>query len=468
MPVPTMDVREDRNIEEILALVAAEIDEPQEDFADKLSHFHERDIAVAMEQMTPSERQLIYGIEDDDFLSEILSYVEDTVPYLEEMDPRRTVQVISAMDADDAAEVIDELEPEEQEQLLAHIDTEQQEDVKLLLSYEDDEIGSRMSTEFIQISKDLNVKGAMKELIRQAADVDDIDILFVTDENNHFYGAIDLRDLIMAREHTPLEDLIATGYPYVHDHENLSDCLNTLVDYEEDAIPVLNEENEILGVVTSVEIIEAVDEELGDDYAKFAGLTEEEEPDEPVFASIKKRLPWLVMLLFLGIVVSAVVGIFEGIVAQIAAIVAFQSLVLDMSGNAGTQALAVTIRNLNDDETSAKERFAVIWKELRIAICNGLLMGTLSFILIGMWMWLLKGNPIGFSFAVSLCVGLALFTAMMFSGLLGTGIPMFFQKIGVDPAVASGPFITTMNDLVAVVTYYSLAGLLLLKVMHFG
>ncbi len=467
MPVPTMDVREDRNIEEILALVAAEINEPQEDFSDKLSHFHERDIAVAMEQMTPSERQLIYAIEDDDFLSEILAYVEDSVPYLEEMDPRRTVQVISAMDADDAAEVIDDLKPEEQEQLLAHIDSEQQEDVKLLLSYEDDEIGSRMSTEFIQISKDLNVKGAMKELIRQAADVDDIDILFVTDEKNHFYGAIDLRDLIMAREHTPLEDLIATGYPYVHDHENLSDCLNTLVDYEEDAIPVLNEENEILGVVTSVEIIEAVDEELGDDYAKFAGLTEEEERDEPVFASIKKRLPWLVMLLFLGIVVSAVVGVFEGIVAQIAAIVAFQSLVLDMSGNAGTQALAVTIRNLSDEETTTKDKLAVIWKELRIAICNGLLMGLLSFLLVGVWM-MVKGNPAGYSFAVSMCVGLALFTAMMFSGLLGTGIPMFFQKVGVDPAVASGPFITTINDLVAVITYYSLAGLLLLKVMHFG
>ena len=181
---------------------------------------------------------------------------------------------------------------------------------------------------------------------------------------------------------------------------------------------------------------------------------------------MKKRLPWLAALLVLGIGVSAVVGIFENVVKEIAIIVCFQSLVLDMAGNVGTQSLAVTIRVLMDERVSAREKLQLIFKEVRVGFSNGLLLGLASFVFIGLYIYLLKGYPAVFSFAVSACVGIALLCAMIVSSLVGTTVPILFDRIHVDPAVASGPFITTINDLIAVVSYYGLAWILLLKVLH--
>ena len=161
-----------------------------------------------------------------------------------------------------------------------------------------------------------------------------------------YYGAIDLKDLIISRENSNLEDIIATSYPYLYAREQIEDCLERIKDYSEDSIPVLSSDNKLLGVVTSQSIVQVVDEELGDDYAKLGGLTAEEDLNEPTIQSIRKRLPWLLILMVLGMVVSGVVGLFEGIMAQLTIIVSFQSLILDMAGNVGTQSLAVTILSL--------------------------------------------------------------------------------------------------------------------------
>ena len=182
---------------------------------------------------------------------------------------------------------------------------------------------------------------------------------------------------------------------------------------------------------------------------------------------MKKRMPWLVLLLGLGLVVSSVVGIFEAIVAQVAIVMCFQSLILDMAGNVGTQSLAVTIRVLMDENISGKQKLQFVLKEMRVGGANGFLLGTLTFVCVGFYLHFAKGLDYGYSFTVAGCVGLALFLAMIISSLIGTIIPMFFHKIKVDPAVASGPLITTVNDLVAVVTYYGLVGVLLIG-MHLG
>jgi magnesium transporter len=182
---------------------------------------------------------------------------------------------------------------------------------------------------------------------------------------------------------------------------------------------------------------------------------------------MKKRLPWLGALLVLGMLVSSVVGIFEDVVAQIALIVCFQSLVLDMAGNVGTQSLAVTIRVLMDEDITPKQKWQLIAKEIRVGFCNGLLLGTASFVFIGLYVMLAKHQPARFAFAVSLCVGVALLVAMLISSLVGTVVPILFKQMKIDPAVASGPFITTINDLVAVVSYYGLAWILLINVLKF-
>ena len=348
------------------------------------------------------------------------------------------------------------------------LDEESSHDIKMIQSYEDDEIGSKMTTNFIVIKNDLTIRQAMRELIRQAGENDNILTVYVTDEAGKFYGAIDLKDLIIAREKNALEDIISTSYPYLRDHEQISECIERMKDYAEDSIPVLDENDEILGVITSQDIVEVVDDEMGDDYAKLAGLTAEEDLQETLVESMKKRLPWLIILLVLGMGVSSVVGIFETVVAVIPIVMCFQSLILDMAGNVGTQSLAVTIRVLVDENLTSKQKRHLVGKEMRVGFMNGLFLGILAFSFIGLYVWLLKNNPVSHAFIISGCVGLALMIAMVISSLVGTLIPMLFHKIKIDPAVASGPLITTINDLVAVVTYYGLVWLLLIDVLHFA
>lgn len=432
----------------------------------KLDKYHENDIAEALELLTPEERKNLYGILGSDRVSEIFAYLDDAGNYLKELEPERAAAIVEQMDSDDAVDVLEDIDEELQEKLVSLMDAESSRDIRLIRSYDEDEIGSKMTTNFIMVKGRLSVKKAMKELIAQAEENDNIDPIYVCNEDGSFYGAIELKDLITAREYTNFQSLISRAYPFVRDHEKVSECLEKIKDYAEDSIPVLNEKNQILGVITSQDIIEAVDEEMGEDYAKLAGLTAEEDLQEPLFESMKKRLPWLIALLLLGIVVSSVVGMFEAVVAQLAIIVCFQSLILDMAGNVGTQSLAVTIRVLMDEQLKTSQKLQLAIKEMRVGLCNGFLLGALSFLFIGLYIWLLKGYAPGFSFAVSGCVGIALLAAMVISSLVGTVVPMLFHRIHVDPAVASGPLITTINDLVAVLSYYGLAWLLLIRIMQ--
>ena len=282
---------------------------------------------------------------------------------------------------------------------------------------------------------------------------------------NIFYGAIDLKDLIIAREGTDLKGIMTCSYPYIYARASIEDCIPQLRDYSEDSIPVLDNDNKLIGVITASDLVEVVGDELNEDYAKFAGLSAEEDLEEPIFLSVKKRLPWLFILLGMGLGVSATVGLFESIVAQLPVIMCFQSLILDMAGNVGTQSLAVAIRVLMDKQLSGKQKLALIIKESRVGLTNGLILGALSFLIIGGYL-VLKGNTVPFAFAVSGCLGTAMVLAMLISSLSGTIIPIFFQKIGVDPAVASGPLITTVNDLVAVISYYGLSWIILINIMQ--
>lgn len=384
---------------------------------------------------------------------------------MQEINLENAARVISEMDSDDAVDVLENLDADTKTRIVDLLDDDAEKDVKLILSYEDDEIGSKMTTNFIVIGKNLNIRQATHELIRQAGENDNISTIYVVDENEQYYGAIDLKDLIVARDYQDLDDLISTSYPYVGAHEKISECIERLKDYAEDSIPVLSEEGKILGVITAYDIVEAVDEEMGEDYAKLAGLTAEEDLEETTFQSMKKRLPWLIILLFLGMVVSSVVGIFETVVAVIPIVMCFQSLILDMAGNVGTQSLAVTIRVLMDENLNRKDKFGLILKEMRIGFANGLFLGIMAFVFIGLYVCFIKGNALSYSFLISGCVGVSLMLAMVISSLVGTTIPLLFHKIKVDPAVASGPLITTVNDLVAVVTYYGLVWLFMIELL---
>lgn len=450
--------------EEILNLIHSSL--PKAELAEKLSDYHENDLADALAALSPAERQALYPVLGIERVAEIFSYLDDAEPYLKELSAEKAAKVVSNMDSDDAVDALDDLEEEDKAQIVQQLDQDSAKDVRMLLSYGEDEIGSSMTTNYISIRKDMTIRQAMSELVKQAGENDNISTLYVVDKDDKFYGAIDLKDLIIARADDSLEKLIARSYPYVTDHEKISDCIDRIVDYAERSLPVLNDAGKLVGIITSSDVVELVDDEMGDDYAKLGGLTSEEDLNEGVLESVKKRLPWLIALLFLGMVVSSVVGVFESVVAVLPIVICFQSLVLDMAGNVGTQSLAVTIRVLMDENLTTSKKLGLLFKEMRVGLVNGALLAAMALVFLGIYIHFFKAYAWGEAFLLSGCVGISLIVAMVISSLVGTVVPMFFHKIKIDPAVASGPLITTINDLVAVVTYYGLAMIFLIDVFH--
>lgn len=434
----------------------------------KLEDYHENDLADVFPDLSVAEWRKLCRILNLDMLADIFEYIDEkqAAEYLDEMDVRKAAAILSRMETDAVVDVLRMIPKEKRALLLELMDDEARKDMAVIAAFDDEEIGSRMTTNYIEIRENLTVKQAMTELVSQAAKNDNISTIFMVTADHTFYGAMDLKDLITARQDTRLEDLIVTSYPYVYGHELIDDCIEKLKDYSENSIPILDNDNKLLGVITSQSIVDLVDDEMGEDYAMFAGLTAEEDLKEPLKESMKKRLPWLLVLLALGTVVSSVVGVFEQVVSQLTIIMCFQSLILDMAGNVGTQSLAVTIRVLMDESLTGKQKVELVFKEMRIAFSNGAILGILSFLVLGLYIALFKGKTWTFAYAVSGCIGLSLMVAMVISGAVGTLIPLFFKKINIDPAVASGPLITTINDLVAVVAYYGLCGILLIGVLH--
>ena len=439
---------------------------PENELVDRISDYHDNDIADALTKLDKEERVKVYYAMGAERMAEIFAYLDDAEDYLRELPMESVARVISEMDSDDAVDVLEDMDDTTRHRIVEMLDEDAGDDVRLLLSYDDDEIGSCMTTNFIVIHNNLTIKQAMHELVKQAGDNDNISTIYVIDDNDKFYGAIDLKDLIVARENDNLEDLISRSYPYVRTREKISECIEELKDYAEDSIPVLLENGKIAGIITAQDIVEAVDDEMGEDYAKLAGLTSEEDLNESTLLSMKKRLPWLIILLFLGMGVSSVVGIFEEVVAVLPVVMCFQSLILDMAGNVGTQSLAVTIRVLMDENLTVAQKLKLVVKEMKTGFLNGVCLAVMSFLFLGLYIHFFRKYDIGHSFLIAACVGVSLIVAMVISSLVGTVIPIFFKKIKVDPAVASGPLITTVNDLVAFVLYYGLTCIFLINMLH--
>lgn len=331
-------------VEELIEIIRAGLS--REELVDWLFDYHDNDIADALELLTPEERKRLYSALGAERVAEIFAYLDDGDVYLKELSLKQQAKVISEMDSDDAVDILEEVDDDTKCKILGMLDKETSEDVQLLLSYDEDEIGSYMTTNFILIHNDLTVREAMRELVKQAGENDNISTIYVVDWAEQYYGAIELQDLIIAREHTELEDLINRSYPYVMDHEKISECIEKIKDYAE------------------------------------------EDLNETTRESIRKRLPWLVILT------------------------------------------------------------------------------VMALLFLGAYIHLFKGFSLGYSMMISACVDVSLVGAMVVSGLVGTLTPIFFKKVGVDPAVASGPLITTINDLVTIVVYYGLVAVVLIDIIH--
>ena len=250
-------------VEEILSIINGKFSSSE--IREKLSLYHDNDIAEVIPELSLEARKKLYRILGVEWISDIFAYLEDAHEYLLELGNEKAADVIESMDADDAVEILDDLSEESKSQLLPLIEPEAQKDIELIVSYDDDMIGSRMTTNFISIKNTFTIKQAMRSVISQAAENDNITTIYVVNDNEEFYGAIELRDLVIARDQTPLSSIITTNYPYLYANENTDDCIEKIKDYEEDSFPVLDTNNKLIGIITATDVVVAVDEQLSED-----------------------------------------------------------------------------------------------------------------------------------------------------------------------------------------------------------
>lgn len=425
-----------------------------------LDDYHDNDIAHALPLLTQKERKILYVALGDERISDVFSYLDDPEPFVDEMSDAKVADIVENMDSDDATDVLDELDEERKQDIINLMDADSARDLKLISNYEEDEVGSRMTNDYVSVDRACTVKEAMKSVIGEAAENDNISTVFVT-ENGVFKGAFKLKDLVIARSTTPLDDIIVSSFPYLYADDKISDVLSDLKSYAEECIPVLDNDNRLIGALTSADVIEAVDDEMSEDYAKLAGLASQTEEDEKVGTGMLKRLPWLIILLVLDLFIGAYTGIFEAIIVGVPFLVCFQQMISGMSGNVGTQSLAVSVRVLSRGDADGKTIRKMVGKELLVGFLNGAVIGVFSMIAVTLFAYL-TNTAGGFSGSATagLAVGLSMIAATTVSSLTGTLIPLFFYKIKIDPAVASGPLITTVNDLAAISVYYGTAMIL--------
>lgn len=431
-----------------------------------LTQYHESDIAEVLDSLEDDKRQELYKILDTESLGEVLLYSEDIVELVENIEPEVLADIIETMDADDAVDVLEELEEDVRQEIVDLIEDEEVlEDIMTISQYSEDVVGSEMTNNYITISTIDTVKSAMKKVISQASENDNVSTIFVLDENDLFYGVLELRDLIVARDGDDLKKLVKTNYPYFHDIDLIMDIVPQVRDYGLDSYPVIDKDGILVGALTHYNAMEVTYEEFEDDYAKLAGISEDDSISEGLLESVKKRIPWLVILLVLGLLQSFLMTGFEAVVAGLPIIVFFQTLVLGMSGNTGTQSLAVTIRTLSSSDVK-KQTLKTLLKELKIGFCNGLLLAILAFTFVFLFLKITNQGVVLETFTLmegikaSSIVGLALLISMTISSFVGAIVPIIFKKLNIDPAVASGPFITTINDLTALLIYYGLSAIL--------
>ena len=436
-----------------------------------LYDFHDSDIAELLEELDIEERMKLYNILklDNEKLSNIITYLDDKQEILHELGLQKTVEIIEELDSDDASEILDELEEDEKQKVLDLVEDEVKDDIELIDSYDDDEVGSLISNNFIFCHKDDDVPTAMNSLVSQAKENDNVGIIFVLDENDKYYGLIELKNLFIARRNTLLTDIIEVNYPKFYAEEKIREIYPSLTDYDLPIYPVIDENEELIGVIDHEEIINLIKDQMEEDILMFASLPEE---SGNFFKNAVKRLPWLIGLLVLGILISMVISRFENVVAALPVVIFFQSLILGMGGNVGTQSLAIMIRVLNDEKASKADLAKTVLKETFVGFLNGILLAIISTVLIGFFIYLVKlevavgkETTLGLSFLTSGVIGLSLIGAMTTSSFIGATIPLILKKLRVDPSVASGPFITTINDIVAVLLYYGLALLLIINLV---
>lgn len=424
-----------------------------EQFREQFFELHPYEQAQFYEKVTPPIRQKIYYYLSPQELAEVFQALEiddDTyVEFLNEMDVSYAAAMLSEMNTDDVVDVFHELDDEDRTQYLTLMDDETAEEIHELMQYADYTAGSIMTTEYVSINENSTTRTAMNILRNEAPTAETIYYIFITNMKKQLVGVISLRDLIVAGENVLIRDIMNERVVSVQASDDQEEVAQIMRDYNFLALPVIDEQKTLLGIITVDDIIDVIDEEAEDDYSKLAGISNFDNFEQGPLAAAKKRLPWLVMLLFLGMLTASLMAQFEDTLDAVAILAIFIPLISGTSGNSGTQALAVAVRGLaTKDASNDESKMRLLLRELS----TGAIMGLLCALVVTGIVYFWKGELI-----IGMLVGVAMCCSIIVATLAGSLIPLMMDRIGVDPAVASGPFITTLNDITSILIYLGLA-----------
>lgn len=428
--------------------------------SDNLQNLHPADLADILDELEDPERLSILENLDEEVAADTLGEAdaETQLRIIQQLEPQAASELIDEMDPDEAADLLQDLEPEKARLILAKMNIDDAIDVKELLRHREDTAGGLMTTEYAAIFEDFTVKEAFDHLRLIATDIEIIYYMYIIDAEEKLKGVVSIRDLLAANPSAKVSEIMDDDLVVVYPETEQEEVANLMNKYDYMAIPVVNYNEQITGVVTIDDIMDVMEEEASDDMFKFAGSSDEELNYTSPLQACKARLPWLLITLATGFITSSILKSFMAEFDQVLVLALFVPVVMAMGGNTGIQSSTLVIRGMALNTYSGGELF----KRLLSEIASGALMGISCGLVVGIWARYLISTDAGIAaafspFFLALTVGIAMMSAMTFAALFGALVPIIFDRIKVDPAVASGPFVTSSNDIFALIIYYAVS-----------
>ena len=415
---------------------------------------HFADIAEVLDEVSFDKAIYIIKLLDSEKTSEILTELDEDTreKILENFSAKEIANEVEEMDSDDAADIIGELSEARQKRVINELeDTELAEDIKELLSYGDDTAGSLMAKELVKVYETWTVAGCMRRIRGQAQEVTRVHSIYVVDREDKLVGRLSLKDLIVAKSDQKIADISKAKVDAVNVNEDDETVARIMVKYDLEAIPVVDDNNVLLGRITIDDIVDLLKEEADKDYQMAAGLTQDVDSDDSIFELTKARLPWLFLGLIGGVGAFIIMEGFQDVFSKYASLFFFTPLIAAMAGNVGVQSSAIIVQGLANDDVKGSINSRLL-KEMLLAALNGVILAHFLFLFV----WVYEGK-----IDLALAISVSLVVVIVIAGLIGTFVPLFLNKRGVDPAIATGPFITTSNDIFGILIYFMIAKMIL-------
>mgnify|MGYP003637587569 FL=1 len=418
-----------------------------------LDEFHYADIAEILNELDLEEATYVIKLLDSETTSDILMELDEDIreKVLQNLSAKEIAEEIEELDTDDAADMIMELPEERQEEVISNIEDEAHKaEIEELLAYDEDTAGGLMAKELVKVYETWTVAGCMRRIRGQAKDVTRVHSIYVVDKEEKLIGRLSLKDLIVAKSDQKIADIAKDNVDFVNVNDDAEDVAKIMSKYDLEAIPVVDENQTLLGRITIDDIVDVLKEEADKDYQLAAGITQDVEADDSILELTKARLPWLFLGLVGGVGAFLIMEGFQESFKQYAVLFFFTPLIAAMAGNVGVQSSAIIVQGLANDDIKGSVNSRLL-KEMFLATLNGVILALFLFLFV----WLTKDQTTALAISVSLVV------VIIVAGLIGTFVPLFLNKRGIDPAIATGPFITTSNDILGILLYFWIAKLIL-------